>query len=494
MPCKTNQLLRVFLSVPVLFLACLSHPTIAAESTNPGVQRDQIAKHWTSERRRNAIPRDLVIDRRGLGYLRGRNGNLTPYGHDLVSRGKPISGGNDNTPPYITNFDPVAGAKIGASYQFSATITDDSGIKSVSFTIQHPDDVTTQSFSPARESGTDTWSINLQGFTDGNWRWWVNAKDTAKRGGNSSSSDPIAFLVDTGGTTPPPTPSGVITNAIWTDAGTVQTAAGRIYFEMPKNAKRKGPWPGYVCSGTVVSHNTSDISLILTAAHCVYDDANKAFARNVLFIPDQAGTTGAGTDLDCSNDPMGCWIPSFGVVDVNWSASVFPNNIAWDYAYYVVNDTGAHVQDPSATPPADDALDVAAGSLSISFQDVAVDDGVSGSDSSDFTFALGYSYSDDPNLMYCAEDMTREGLVNWWLPNCGLSGGSSGGPWIQSMDRSTGSGPVISVNSWGYTDSPGMAGPKLFGTSAECVYDEAIMGTPASTADGDAGILTECTP
>ena len=57
---------------------------------------------------------------------------------------------------------------------------------------------------------------------------------------------------------------------------------------------------------------------ILTAAHCVYDDVNKAFARNVLFIPDQAGTTGAGTDQDCSNDPVGCWEPSHGVVDVDW--------------------------------------------------------------------------------------------------------------------------------------------------------------------------------
>ena len=84
-------------------------------------------------------------------------------------------------------------------------------------------------------------------------------------------------------------------------------------------------------------------------------------------------------------------------------------------------------------------------------------------DNSDFTYALGYSYNADPNFMYCAEDMTTiNGTINWWLPSCGLTGGSSGGPWVQAM--SGGSGPIISVNSWGYTNSPGMAGPKFYQT------------------------------
>ena len=109
----------------------------------------------------------------------------------------------------------------------------------------------------------------------------------------------------------------------------------------------------------------------------------------------------------------------------------------------------------------------------------------------DFTHALGYSYSDDPNLMYCAEDMTTEGAVNWWLPSCALSGGSSGGPWVQPMDENSGRGPIISVNSWGYTTSPGMAGPNLINTSASCLFEQAksihfaaIIPSP----DGEAGI------
>jgi hypothetical protein len=164
--------------------------------------------------------------------------------------------------------------------------------------------------------------------------------------------------------------------------------------------------------------------------------------------PDQTDTTGTGTDLNCGNDPKGCWSPAFGVVDVNYTATTFPNNNAWDYAFYVVSDTGAHTA--GFEQGVGEALDAATGSLALGFSAPAHD----ATDTTDFTTALGYSYSEDPNFMYCAEDMTTiNGTINWWLPSCGLTGGSSGGPWVQPL--SGGSGPIISVNSWGYTNSPG---------------------------------------
>ena len=130
----------------------------------------------------------------------------------------------------------------------------------------------------------------------------------------------------------------VVANAVYSGGGAVQNAAGRIYFEMPSTRAGRA---GRAMSARARSSTdaTTGRSIILTAAHCVYDDAHKAFARNVLFIPNQAGTTGTGTDLNCSNDPLGCWTPSFGVVDVNWTTRTFPDNVTWDYAYYVFNDT-----------------------------------------------------------------------------------------------------------------------------------------------------------
>jgi hypothetical protein len=57
---------------------------------------------------------------------------------------------------------------------------------------------------------------------------------------------------------------------------------------------------------------------------------------------------------------------------------------------------------------------------------------------------------------------------------------------------STGNGPVISVNSWGYTDRPGMAGPKLSGTSASCVFAHAQSSALGTWPDGDAGVKASC--
>jgi len=446
----------------VISLAAGTPSAAAAPNTGPGQGADhaRIVAFWTAERRAAAIPRDLVLDRRGQAYLRLPGGALQPYGLAIAASApgqvtpqkRPGGGGGgDTTGPSVTDMKPSEGATIGASYTFHALVTDPSGVRSVSFVVKNPSG-TTQSFK-ASSAGSDAYEASLQGFTDGSWSWWVVAKDQAR---NTTTSGTVNFEVSTG--------SGggggtdIITNAHWTAGGAVQWAVGRLYFQMPSNS-RWTRWTGYVCSGTVVTDSTSGRSVILTAAHCVYDDANKAFARNVLFIPDQDGTTGSGTDLNCSNDPIGCWTPSFGVVDQNWTTRTFPDNIPWDYAYYVVPDEGAH---SGAGGSVDAVLDGMAGSMSQSFGAPAT--GVK-------TYAFGYSYDADPNLMYCAEGLATEGSSgDWWLGSCGLSGGSSGGSWYQPFNTGSGSGSVISVNSWGYTSQPGMAGPRLSGTSAANVF------------------------
>lgn len=471
-----------------ILAACLFSVSAQA-GDDKQARRAAVIDYWSAERRAAAQPRDMVIDHSGLGYLRRADGSLVPYGNRLTAVGgaKPqpnaAPGDGDTTAPSISNLDPTDGATIGSAYTFSATVTDDVGLRSVKFIITAQGG-RPQSFNPS-DNGNGTWSISLSGFTDGSWSWEVEAKDSAKGGGNVST-DSASFTVDVGGGTNPGS-GDTVTNAQWSGGGNVQTAVGRLFYEMPSNPKRKR-WAGYVCSGTVVTDGATGRSVILTASHCVYDDANKAFARNVLFIPDQANTSGSGTDSNCGNDPLGCWVADFGVVDTNWTTRTFPDNIPWDYAFYVVDDNGAH---QAGLNPAPDSLDSATAAMGIDFTAPAVDDGSAGAGTPDFTFGMGYSYSDDPNFMYCAEDMTTEGTANWWLPSCGLSGGSSGGPWLQPPQN--GSGPIISVNSWGYSTSPGMAGPKLSGTSAQCVFDAAIVnGFPSNPSDGDAGYAVVC--
>jgi hypothetical protein len=460
----------------------LTGVTVAAPSPQADAARAKharVVEHWTAERIAGAIPRDLVIDERGFGYLKKPNGTLEPYGHTVaasVSSQKPMGkpGGGDTSGPSVTGMDPAANATIGASYTFKANVTDASGVRSVTFKVG-PKGSRQQSFTASGNGSLYT--VQLSGFSNGQWTWNVVAKDNAN---NTTTTNAVEFTVNTsgggggGG-------GGIVSNAEYTAGGPIQNAVGRIYFEMPDNVQRTR-WSGYVCSGTVVSDTASGRSIVQTAAHCVYDDANKAFARNVLFIPNQAGTTGSGTDLNCSNDPLGCWTPRFGVVDVNWTTRTFPDNVAWDYAYYVVDDSDAHTG-----TSANAQLDAAVTPIQISFQTPFFQ--VANS-SSDYTTALGYSYSDDPNFMYCAQDMTQLDQANWWLGSCDLSGGSSGGPWMQPFANGTGS--LISVNSWGYTSQPGMAGPKLSGTSAQCVFDEARTGNATTTTDGDEGIPKSC--
>lgn len=478
--------------------AALSIPLYSVDAGAQGrkpldVKKARVIVHWSAARRALAIPRDLVIDERGLGYRRRPDGTLQPHGHDTPAKtsqtGQSVSpfaaGGNkrgggggkksrDSTPPTITDMNPPEGATIGESYTFEARVTDVSGVRSVTFKIQLIGSTFVNSF-PASQSWNNMWGANFNGFTDGNWKWWVEAKDKA---GNSGTSGVVNFNVGTGSANDP------VSHDEWNRGGDVQTAAGRLYFEMPDD-QSLSTWRGYVCSATVVTDGTSGRSLILTAAHCVYDDINKVFSRNAFFVPNQAATTGSGTDGNCLNDPLGCWVPSFGVVDERWTAAIFPENMAWDYGFYVIPDEGAHFG--SSTIP--DALDVAAGSLALNFSPPALT----------YTQALGYSYNQDPKLMYCADNLTNETLygVNWWLDICGLSGGSSGGPWIQpNSTLPEGSGPIMGINSWGLSiggnSLPGMAGSKLYGNSASCVFDNAKLETPVSLAEGQAGIKASC--
>ena len=469
-----NRLSRFAASLLALSSMLVTVDAAAQSARALDARSARAIEHWTPERRAAAIPRDLVIDERGHGYLNA-HGRLIPYGAGASAQ--PVAG--DSVAPSISNMSPAEGATIGASASLSATVTDASGVRSVTFYVRQGTNGRAQSFNGSA-GPNNTWSVNLSGFTDGAWSWWLVAKDAAKPA-NSATSPTVNFTVNTsGGGGGGGGGEGSVPNAEYTGGGVVQRAAGRIYFEMPDNARRTR-WSGYVCSGTVASDGTAGRSIVITAAHCVYDDANKAFARNVLFIPDQAGTSGTGTDLNCANDPIGCWAPDFGVVDVNWTNRTFPDNVAWDYAYYVVNDSGAYSSGQSTVSS---TLDAAVTPMSVSFTAPSI---------GSLAHGLGYSYSEDPNFMYCADPLEALDAVNYWLPNCGLSGGSSGGPWVQPFTN--GDGPIMSVNSWGYTNQPGMAGPKLAGTSASCLFSSAKSGSLGVTyADGDAGIVVSSCP
>ncbi|GLS84759.1 Ig-like domain-containing protein [Paraferrimonas haliotis] len=474
--------MKVYLILSAAIVSSTAFVAIAKDAPiRAVVNKQHVIDHWTSERRQKAIPRDLYLDKQGNGYIRANNGQLTAYGQakPTPQKGKP---GSDTTPPTISNPSPSDGVTVsGASQTFSVQASDESGVRSVTLEFEAPAGSGNISSFNANNTSGDSWSVALNFNQGGDFNWRAVAADATKGGGNTAASEWWSVSVDLNGDNGGGSGNDgdLVSNAPWADGGVVQTAAGRLFYEMPtsRNLRR---WAGYVCSGTVINDGRTGRTVIVTAAHCVYDDANKAFARNVLFIPNQAQTTGSGTDSNCDNDPLGCWVASFGVVENNWSDRTFPDNIPWDYAYYVAFD------DNHQGPGSSD-IEATTGSFTINFQ--APQQGSGGADqtSIDYTRGMGYSYSDDPNFMYCAENMTSNGPDNWWLANCGLSGGSSGGPWIQPNVNAL---EVMSVNSWGYSDgSPGMAGPKLNGTTAQCLFDVAVDTDTTDTRDGSAGVI-----
>jgi len=389
----------------------------------------------------------------------------------------------DNEAPVVRSTFPPVNTKIGPNQSFGALVSDNgTGVRSVCLQLRDHVKSLSDCFDLVNV-GFDVWELTFDGFEayEGmTWSYRIRSKDGAKNRVNTQWAD---FIINISGKGENETEennqgdtesdqggeNGILTEEVsdesWPYGGVVQRSTGRILFFFDGNA--------YVCTGTVLDDEIEDRTVILTAAHCAYQYRPQGgrFAEHALFIPDQDSTTGQKSDETCSNDPYGCWIPAFAVVDYRWTQQGFPNSVPYDYAFYVIpNDKSAH--EPGylhygANPPSELLPEVAAPMpMNWNYNHYA----------SDFTTGLGYSFDKDPDFRYCAGEMsTKFGIKtyeNLWIGVCEMTGGSSGGPWMINTD-SEGRGTVVSVNSWGYTSSSGMAGPNLSTGEAKCMYEKA---------------------
>jgi hypothetical protein len=350
------------------------------------------------------------------------------------------------------------------------------------------------------EVATDKYQISIDGFRKHKGTKWTYQMLVQDASGKKSTTGAITVIVNGIGDDndnfvddaemTPPAPAQemrqqLVTDKNWPYGGNIQFATGKILFEF----RGQGD---FVCSGTLVMDGNNGLSpnksngrsIIQTAAHCVYNDVLKEFATKAMFIPDQVSTKGEVSNTDCNDDKLGCWKLSFGVVASGWAEATFPDNVAYDYAYYVVHDnpathSGGYLR--GLTGILDHDIDAV--KLDFDYR------------SQDFTFALGYSSEHDPNFRYCSMDQSTIYGVSWyenlWLDRCGLGGGASGGGWIYGMDDN-GVGTLYSVNSWGFDDKTGMAGPSLntrHGSHAECLFQKALT---ADDPGREGGYVVNC--
>jgi len=267
--------------------------------------------------------------------------------------------------------------------------------------------------------------------------------------------------------TKPPSTSTTVLGASWTGGGLVAKTTGKVLFAMGSSY--------YVCSASVVDDdNTAGRSLILTAGHCVVDEANGAFATNWMFIPDydSAPATLTTNGSFCADTRYGCWVADYLVASEAFaSAGAFNEQaILHDYAFAVVSEGGT-----SQTAQ----LDGTVGAQQITF--------VQKSDGTD-TYLFGYPAAGKykgKDLIYSrgplGTDPTMGGAT--YRVSSNQTGGSSGGPWFSDFSSRSGQGTMFSVNSYGYTGVTAMHGPK-FTRETEDMFNAAKTAEENITFEG----------
>ncbi|WP_214322418.1 trypsin-like serine peptidase [Nonomuraea sediminis] len=218
--------------------------------------------------------------------------------------------------------------------------------------------------------------------------------------------------------------------AAWTGGGAVVKTTGRIFFTYQgRNAS---------CSGSAVT--SANKSVVLTAGHCVKLGGD--YHTNWVFVP----------GYDQGQRPYGTWAATKLITTPQWDSS---EDINFDVAAAVV----APLQGKSLTD-------------AVGGQGVAFNQGRRVQ-----MHAFGYPAAapyDGSKLIYCAGRTFDDFLMSKDHGlTCNMTGGSSGGPWFQNFNESTGLGTQNSVNSFKYNFAPNwMFGP-YFGTEAQAVYQSA---------------------
>ncbi|ACU35959.1 peptidase [Actinosynnema pretiosum subsp. pretiosum] len=215
----------------------------------------------------------------------------------------------------------------------------------------------------------------------------------------------------------------------WTGGGAVVTTAGRVFFSYQGRTAS--------CSGNAVT--SANKSTVITAGHCVKLDG--AYHTNVVFVP----------AYDNGATPYGTWTARATYSTPQWNAS---EDINYDVGAIVVNQLDGR-----------NLTDVVGG------QGIAFNQPKAAP-----TYAFGYPAADPydgTRLVYCSGTTFNAFLSSGIGLGCDMTGGASGGPWFHGFSETTGTGTLISVNSYKIVILPfWMFGP-YFGADAQNLYNQA---------------------
>ena len=242
-----------------------------------------------------------------------------------------------------------------------------------------------------------------------------------------------------------------------TNSPIAQTAVGKVFFSVGRS--------NYVCSGALVTENDPYRAIVLTAAHCVWNQGTRgAWVSNWAFVPNYDG--GERTK----------WYSKELVARSEFTSQRSFNNtaLAYDWAFAVLRTGG---NNGNLLPDVNYQLP-GAGTIVKNSYDLNID----GFTVNSTSFAFGYPAAapyDGLTLKYASGSIFLDPNTpsTTWGMISDLTGGASGGPWLSGLtDGVTDnlSGKLSSVNSYKYSlDITKMYGPR-FNIKTQSTFDVAL--------------------
>lgn len=238
----------------------------------------------------------------------------------------------------------------------------------------------------------------------------------------------------------------------WVSGGLPLTASGKVFYAIGSSY--------YQCSGALVRDGKSDLSVVLTAGHCVFDNAKNTYATYWIFIPsyDLAQVSISGCSASTN-----CWAASSVHANNGFTSQTGFTTQAtlfdWGFAKITELKNGK-------LPDGGDGSVDGNNSFPISFSELPLGTSVSA-----FGYPAAGRYK-GKDLVYSTGKIgidSSNGVTYSFASD--MTGGASGGPWLSGFGTSSNSysGTLSSVNSYKYGTSNFMYGPR-FNSETEATY------------------------
>ena len=242
----------------------------------------------------------------------------------------------------------------------------------------------------------------------------------------------------------PPDPN-LITGLPWTENGVIESSTGKVFFTIGS--------AGYTCSGTLVNETETSKAIVLTAGHCVFEQAvdGGQYVTNWIYIRNFE-KVGFSSQEGCTPE-RSCWGTDLLTADSIFEGEVGYTDLATqhDWGFATITST---TELPDTSIPGLYPLKINGFSAA-------------GDESTSFGYPAQGKFK-GRDLIYCKAPIIEDRLNDsaTWGMRCDMTGGSSGGPWISRFGSQDAG--LSSVNSYKYiNDRKRMYGPKFSSVTLE---------------------------